>query len=513
MRQTMKLCLVYPPTEFMIKTNVPSVVDEVTGFYPPLGLLYVAGAVEGSGRHEVSVVDCVAERLTGDRLKERLQSEAPDVVGIQAITFSIIDAYNVARLVKQMDAGIPAVMGGPHANLFPEETLSLSEVDYVLLGEGERNIVPFLDAVGSRRSDGSDRSDGSAGSLLREVPGIAFRDGEGKVVFGPPNPLVEDMDSLPIPSRHLLKQELYSSVLARGKLMTTVMSSRGCPARCIFCDRPHLGKAFRARSAGNVADELQLCTERHGIDEFFFYDDTFTIDKKRVVEICAAVKERKVRVYWDIRARVANVDRDLLEALHDAGCVRIHLGIESGNEKVLKTIRKGVDLGKARQVFRWCRELGIETLAYFMFGFPGEGHAEVRDTIDYALSLDCDYVHAAATTPFPGTELYRLGVEKGLYEKDYWREFAAKPVPGFVPELWTEQLTREEIVGYMFELYRRFYRQPSYVLRRLASVRSPRQLMKYAKAGLKILTVGVGRDRRGPNPQPKRLRGKIKGKD
>ncbi|MFC1462383.1 B12-binding domain-containing radical SAM protein [Verrucomicrobiota bacterium] len=480
----MRICLVYPPTEFMIRTNVPSVVDEVTGFYPPLGLLYVAGAVEAGGRHEVSVIDCVAEGLAGSALETRIRAAAPDVVGIQAITFSIIDARNVACLVKRIGPGIPVVMGGPHANLFPEETLSLAEVDYVLLGEGENNIVPFLDALGRGRSDGSVRSDRS---LLSDVPGIVFAGENGQIVHGPPNALIEDMDSLPMPSRHLLDQGRYSSVLARGKLMTTVMSSRGCPARCIFCDRPHLGKAFRARSAGNVAAELEQCVEKYGIDEFFFYDDTFTIDKQRVLDVCSAVRERKINVYWDIRARVANLDRELLEALRGAGCVRIHLGIESGNEEILKTIRKGVDLDKARQVFSWCRELGIETLAYFMFGFPGEGHAEVRDTIDYALSIDCDYVHAAATTPFPGTELYRRGLETGLYKSDYWKEFAESPTPGFVPELWTEQLSREEIVGYMFELYRRFYRRPSYVLRRLASVRSPRQLLKYARAGVRIL--------------------------
>jgi len=482
----MKICLIYPPTEHMIKTNVPSVVDEVTGFYPPLGLLYVAGAVEASERHEVSVIDCVAEGLTDDALDARIRSEAPEVVGIQAITFSIIDACDVARAVKKLDRAIPVVMGGPHANLFPEETLSLPEVDFVLLGEGESNIVLFLDGVGGK-SDRSDRSDRSDMSELSDVPGIAFRDAEGQTVFGPPNPLIENMDSLPMPSRQLLDQGRYSSVLARGKLMTTVMSSRGCPARCIFCDRPHLGKTFRARSAANVADELQMCAEEYGIDEFFFYDDTFTIDRKRVLEICAAVRERKIKVYWDIRARVATLDREVLEALGAAGCVRIHIGIESGNEKILKTMRKGVDLGKARQVFSWCRELGIETLAYFMFGFPGEGHEEVRDTIDYALSIDCDYVHAAATTPFPGTELYRLGLETGLYENDYWREFARNPTPGFLPGLWTERLTREEIVGYMFELYRRFYRRPSYVLRRLMKVRSPRQFIRYARAGMRIL--------------------------
>ncbi|MCX7591620.1 MAG: B12-binding domain-containing radical SAM protein, partial [Kiritimatiellae bacterium] len=386
----MKLCLIAPPTTHMIRTNVPEVVDEVTGCYPPLGLLYVAAAVEESGRHEVCVIDCVAEGLSGSPLAERIATCKPDVVGIQAITFTIIDAYNTARLVKQTLTGVPVVMGGPHVNLYPEETLSLPEVDYLLLGEGERTIGPFLDAL-------------AAGREPVDVPGAVFRGRDGTIQRGPQNPLIDNLDSLPLPARHLLDHRRYSSVLGRGKYLTTIMSSRGCPARCIFCDRPHLGKKFRARSAQSVVAEMRQCHEKFGIDEFFFYDDTFTIDRQRVLEICRAVKEAGLDVFWDIRARVSNVDHEMLKALYEAGCRRIHFGIESGNERILKIIRKGVDLHRAREIFTFCRDLGIETLAYFMLGFPEEGPQEIEDTIRYALSLDCDYVHVAVTTPFPGT--------------------------------------------------------------------------------------------------------------
>jgi radical SAM superfamily enzyme YgiQ (UPF0313 family) len=307
------------------------------------------------------------------------------------------------------------------------------------------------------------------------------------VLFGPPNPLIDDLDSLPMPARHLLDNSLYSSVLGSGRYLTTIMSSRGCPARCIFCDRPHLGKRFRARSAESVVAELGACVEQFGIDEFFFYDDTFTIDRQRVFDICEAVLARGVNCFWDIRARISTVDRPMLEVLYAAGCRRIHFGVESGNAGVLKTMRKGVDLDRAREVFNWCRRIGIESLAYFMIGSPGESHAEVRDTIDYALSIDCDYVHVAVTTPFPGTELYRMGMERGLYKTDYWAEFAANPGTGFVPELWEENLTRDEMVDYMFELYRRFYRRPGYILRRLLKLRSFAEFKRKASAGIRLL--------------------------
>ena len=470
----MRLCLVYPPTRRMIRTNVPSVVDEVTGCYPPLGLLYVAGAIEREGRHEVHVVDCVAENLDDAALEARIRQIRPAVVGIEAITFSIVDAYGVAQLAKKIDPAIRVAMGGPHANLFPEETLALSEVDFVLLGEGEGNINPFLEAVEGKR----DRAG---------VPGIVYRDEGGAIRRGPQNPLIEDLDSLPMPARHLLDTRLYSSALGRGKFLTTMMSSRGCPARCLFCDRPHLGKKFRSRSARSVVDEMVHCRERFGIDEFFFYDDTFTIDRKRVFDICREVRDRKLNVYWDIRARISGMDLETLQALRAAGCIRIHFGIESGNENVLKILRKGVNLEEAREVFRWCRKVGIESLAYFMIGSPGEGPAEVEDTIRYALSSDCDYIHVAVTTPFPGTELYRLGLQKGLYKTDHWAAFARSPTAEFTPPLWEECLSRDQSVAFMRELYRRFYRRPGYLVGRLRRVRSFRELARKARTGIRLL--------------------------
>jgi radical SAM superfamily enzyme YgiQ (UPF0313 family) len=458
----------------MIRTNVPSVVDDVTGCYPPLGLLYVAGAIEQTGRHTVRVVDCVAEGLDVKALEGRLRELAPDVVGIEAITFSIVDSYQAARAAKSVNPSVPVLLGGPHVNLYPEETLALPEVDYLLLGEGETAIGPFLDAL----QDGGD---------MTRVPGAVFKDRNGHVFRGAPNPLIGDLDALPMPARHLLDNRRYSSALGKGQYLTTIMSSRGCPAKCIFCDRPHLGKRFRHRSAANVVDEMQQCYEQFGIDEFFFYDDTFTINRERVFDICQTVRERGLKVFWDIRARVATVDREMLAALAEAGCTRIHLGIESGNREVLRIMRKGLDLEKARQVFRWCREVGIETLAYFMLGNPGEGRAELKDTMDYALSIDCDYIHVAVTTPFPGTELYRMGLSEGVYECDYWSAFARDPSQDFVPALWEKTLSREELVAAMFELYRRFYRRPRYILRRLMKIRSWREFAVKAKVGMKLL--------------------------
>ena len=166
---------------------------------------------------------------------------------------------------------------------------------------------------------------------------------------------------------------------------------------------------------------------------------------------------------------------------------RIHFGIESGNEQVLRLIRKGVDLQRAREVLTWCRAIGIETHAYFMVGFPGEGHAEAQDTIRYALALDCDYVHVAVTTPFPGTELYRLGLETGVFKQDYWRDFARNPTADFVPAVWEDKLTREQMIGYMMTLYRKFYMRPRVLARHFSRLRSLREFRAKAGAGFRLL--------------------------
>lgn len=473
----MRLLLLYPPTAHMIRTNVPRAVEETTGCYPPLGLLYVAAAVEREGRHEVVVTDTVAEGLREEQIRRQIRDVRPDVVGIQALTFTLMDVRAVARLCKEEYPQLPVVLGGPHPHLFPELTLTWPEVDHVLLGEGENNIVPFLDTLSAR------------GDLTR-VPGWVGRAADGGIARGPPNPLVENLDVLPIPARHLVNPTRYRSVLGRGQRLTTIISSRGCPARCLFCARPHLGKRFRARSASSVVSEMELCQERFGVDEFFFYDDTFTIDRERVLEICREVRRRHLSAFWDIRARVSDVDREMLDALRSAGCVRIHFGIESGNEQVLRTIRKGISLDEARQVLRWSREAGLETLAYFMIGFPGEGPTEVQDTIAYALSLDCDYVHVSVTTPFPGTELYRLGLERGVYPHDVWAEYARNPTPDFVPPVWEERFAREELIRYAQELYRRFYFRPRYVWNRLRRIHSCRELCAKAAAGIRLFLGG-----------------------
>ncbi|MEE9613353.1 MAG: radical SAM protein, partial [Thermodesulfobacteriota bacterium] len=247
----------------------------------------------------------------------------------------------------------------------------------------------------------------------------------------------------------------------------------------------HLGKTFRARSPENVVDELEECA-RMGIHDFLFYDDTFTVNRQRVVAICDGIVRRKLDIGWDIRARVDTVTEEMLRALKAAGCRGIHYGVEAGTEKILEVLNKNIGIGRVKEVFELTRKYDIPILAYFMIGNPTETEEDIHETFEVMKSLNPDYVHMTILTPFPATRIYYDGLKSGVIKKDYWREFAEEPTPEFVPPHWGEIFTREELGELLVKGYRDFYLRPSYILKRITKVRSFGELKKKAAAGLKV---------------------------
>lgn len=467
----MKVLLIYPPAENMITTNVPSFVDEETGFYPPLGLMYVAAYAERNTEHKIEILDTQVERMNYAMIEREIGRRKPDIVGIQAMTFTLIDVILTAKIIKRVDEEIMIVLGGPHVNIYPNETISIPEIDYIVLGEGE---VPFTELIQNMENT----------QKLKKIRGLVFKEGE-KIVNTGSRELIDDLDIIPFPARHLTSYKKYYSLLAKRSPVTTMMTSRGCPYKCLFCDRPHLGKKFRARSAGNVVDEMEECVDM-GIKEFFLYDDTFTINRQRVLDICDEIVNRGLDVGVDIRTRVDNVNKELLEKLREAGCERIHYGVESGNPEILKVLRKGITIEQARKAFKMTKEVGIKTLAYFMIGSPRETKSQILETIEFAKKLNPDYVHFSVTTPYPATPLYYMGLKEGQLKNDCWKEFAKNPTKDFVPELWEENLSREELIELLKYAYKSFYTRPRYIIKEMLEVRSLEEFKRKAKAGLKV---------------------------
>ncbi len=469
----MKVLLIYPPSFDMITTNVPDIIDEETGKYPPLGVMYIAAGIERFTRWEVDILDTQIGPMDYHQLEEEIRKRQPDVVGIEALTFSLVDVYHTASVVKKVSQDILVVLGGPHVFLFPEESIASCHVDALCLGEAEYSFPEFLKCIEQNHP-------------FDTVPGIVYKR-QGQILYTGAPHLLDNLDQLPFPARHLVPYKKYYSVLAKGQFLTTMMTSRGCPARCIFCDRPHLGKTFRARSASNVVDEIEECVKRFDIREFFFYDDTFSINRERVLAICQEILGRKLDILWDIRARVNTMDTEVLSALKRAGCARIHYGIEAGTPEILNVLKKGITLEKVKEVFRLTKKVRIQSLGYFMIGNPTETKEQIEETLRFSQSIDADYIHLSLTTPFPGTELYQMGLEQGIFNRDYWREFAKTPAKEFTPELWEEHVTREELIEFMMHAYKRFYTRPSYLLRQLLHIRSVPELVRKGKAGMKLL--------------------------
>jgi len=466
-----KVLLINPPAEQTLIGNNPRFLDEERGYNPPLGLLYLAAMLEERSNHQVTIIDAQAEELSYEALAEHIEGESPDLVGITTMTFTLLDVVRTVGLVRDAAPGARIVLGGPHVHLYPRESAALPGVDFAIVGEGEFAIVELCD-----RLDEPDR--------WGEVPGLTYhRDGE--IVQNERPALIDDLDALPFPARDLTPFQRYSSVLARRRPVTTMFTSRGCPYRCTFCDRPHLGKKFRARSARSVVDEMAECVEM-GIHEFLIYDDTFTVRRQRVLDICAEIQRRGLDVGWDIRARVDNVDEEMLQALRAAGCERIHYGVEAGSDPFMGVLRKGITVEQCRGAFRLTKQAGIATLAYFMIGIPGETEADIRQSMRLARELDPDVVHITILTPFPGTELYRRALAEGVYEADHWLEFARDPQPGFQPLYWTKELGREQLEALLVRAYKSFYTRPRYIAKQLLKIRSWRELRDKVRAGLRV---------------------------
>ncbi|MCG2809480.1 MAG: B12-binding domain-containing radical SAM protein [Candidatus Portnoybacteria bacterium] len=470
----MKILLINPPTFNMLPTMLPRSVDEARGYNPPLGLLYLAAYLQKNSEHQVEILDCQVEELNYKQIKEKIKENAPDAIGLTTMTFTLIDVLNIVKIAKKINPEIKTILGGPHVDIYPEETINQPGVDYLVLGEGEKPLKGLLDNINSLNN-------------LRQVKGVVFKD-NNKIVNTGRAELNQDLDSLPFPARRLTPYQKYSSVLSKVSPVTTMFTSRGCPYKCLFCDRPHLGKFFRARSAKNVVDEMEEC-QKMGIKEILIYDDTFTVKRQRVIDICLEIQKRNLKIDWDVRARVDTVDKELLEIMKDSGCQRIHYGVEAGTQKILNVLRKGISLEQVEKAFKLSRKIGLETLAYFMIGSPTETKEDILETIKFAKKINPDFTHITITTPFPATDLYRMGLEQKIWPNDHWQKFAERPRADFLPPVWEKNLNKEELVSLNQKAYRAFYFRPKYLLKRLFKLTSLEELKRKSKAAWGMLKI------------------------
>jgi len=471
----MNILLINPPNNHTISGNVPDYVMEKSGHLPPLGLLFLATYIKECSQHSVTIYDAPLE----ENDYQSIAQEAPkyDVIGITVLSFCLVDVMKTIQAIRAISTSTPIILGGPHIAIYPEESLQWPGVSFCLKGESEKTFVQLVTAIEENNTE-----------AYKTIPGLYWKD--DIVHSNPTAPFISSLDDLPMPDRSLLQYKRYHSVLSSEKqdksYVTTAFSSRGCPYKCTFCDRPTLGKKFRSHSANRVIDEIEDCL-RLDINEIFFYDDTFTVNRSRVEDICNRIIEKKLNILWDIRARVDTVDESLLKLMKRAGCARIHLGVEAANPEMMEVLKKEITQEQAIAAFCAARKAGIETLGYFMFGCPGETESQMQETMDFAIKLNPDYAHFAILTPFPGTPIYIDALEQGLLKEDYWQIFSRNPDPSFVPPFMPNTLPRDKLLAILEKAYKSFYLRPRYILKESIKIQSFADLVKKFNVATRIV--------------------------
>jgi anaerobic magnesium-protoporphyrin IX monomethyl ester cyclase len=409
----------------------------------PLGLAYIASCLLGNG-HDVKVYDPPPyERFS---VEKALRDFKADMIGISCMTPSFPNALKVAEKIKSLTPA-PIVFGGIHPTAMPLETVSNDCVDYVVFGEGEMTMLELLDVVAGKKD-------------AADVPGIAFKKG-GKAFKNQPRGLIEDLDCLPFPARHLFPRWYFKRYMGiRGLWLksTNMTASRGCPFSCTYCSsKVMFGQRVRFRSAKNIVDEIEHLITKYEIEAISFSDDTFTVNKGRVMDICAEIKRRHLRFKWRIQARADCIDDEMIVALKDAGCVQFDVGVESGSEKVLRTLKKDIVPDQVRKAFRLYRKHNVRTCATFMIGSPGETMEDIKKTIKLATDIGADYTQFFITTPYPGTPMYKeLALTGGMIEG---RPYESFHVGGFDPcSMIKDTLPQEELARIREELNEKFLR-------------------------------------------------------
>jgi anaerobic magnesium-protoporphyrin IX monomethyl ester cyclase len=413
--------------------------------YLPIGLAYLAAVLEENG-YDVTVIDCPALEVDLKQLKTKLAAINPDVVGITSMTPTIQSALLSAGAAKEGCPDARVVLGGPHATFMDEQVLNEeAAVDVVVRGEGEETLLELAKSVSNPKS-------------LSKIQGITFRN-NGQTVRTPTRPFIRNLDELPRPAYKYFPLEKYRLF---GRRMLPIMTSRGCPSQCSFCTTARMfGKAFRARSPKNIVDELEWLRDVHTADAFSFYDDTFTLDKKRALKICEEIRNREIGLPWDCQTRVSVVSEKILLKMREANCQQVFFGVESGCQKILDAVHKGTTVEQNERAIRLAKDAGLFVSVSVMVGYPGETKEMLQETIDLIRRAEPDDVYICVATPYPGTELRRVVEEMGWEMSNDWGQYDT-----ITPVFANPNLSADEVKKLRTSFYNSFY-SPKYVLRHM----------------------------------------------
>jgi radical SAM superfamily enzyme YgiQ (UPF0313 family) len=470
MNNKIKTILVNPPFSMEEIVGETKSMKDVMNIIQPLGIAYIAAVLEKEG-YDVKIAE--GNFINHEQIKEYIKQEKPDVVGITSTTPTFESVIKVARDVKEIDNNIKIIVGGSHVTALPQDAIKEGCFDVGVIGEGE---ITFLELIKTFEKD----------SDLKKVNGIVYKE-KNKIKFTKPREFIKDLDSIPFPARHLLPplKDYHPTPASYRKLpLGVLMTSRGCPYQCTFCDRAIFGTTYRFRSAKNVVDEIEELINKYGAKELKFFDDTFTLDKKRLYEIFDLMKERGIKIGWCCLTRTSNVTKEMLQKMKDNGCWQILYGLESGDDRMLQLLKKGTTVAQNEQAVKWAHEVGLSVRADFIVGTPGDSLESMQKTLDFAIKMNMDFAHFNKFTPYPGTELYKMLINKG-YNFDFSKSCSQldHSIIMYVPD----GVDKEKYKKFIDGAYKKYYLRPKYLAKQVMNIRSFEDIKRYW-AGFKAIT-------------------------
>lgn len=476
MKKISKILLINPP-----QISEGKFIDGYQGtrpVLPPLGLAYIAAYLEKHG-YKVDIFDGMVEAATPKEIASRVS--AYDLVGITSITFQAILTYQVLEEVRRSNPSLPVVIGGPHVSCLPLEPLERGLADFSVVGEGEEAMLGILEAYKNGRDFSS-------------VPGVAFR--RGNKIYAPAGSgMIQDLDALPLPARHLLPMRKYrtSAVRTRRSPALSMITSRGCPMRCTFCfnSLPYR-KQVRLLSAGKIVNEMVHLISEYGAKEIHFWDDNFLVNKARTNEFFEIMKSRKLYIPFDCEGIINSFDPQVLRKIKKVGCYSVSYGIESGSQRMLDLMKKQTAIDTIKKVVKETKSLGLDVRGYFLFGFPTETKEEILETIDFAKRLRLTDATFSLLIPLPGTEIYEMVKDEPQLMKDYWNKIILSEISfPRTPLVYRPKDIDENELLYLHRIaLKRFYFQPHQLLNKLMRCLGSYEVFKESIKGLKSLVSG-----------------------
>lgn len=462
----MRLALVFNPFKYKLHEENLRIVQRYFGLFPPLSLAWVAAIAERAG-HEAIIIDARTLRLTPPEVARQLRAFRPDLLGFMMTTYMFRETLEWARYLKAELPGVPVVLGGYNLRVYPRESLMNDVADFGVVDSALFTVPRLMEELQGNRH-------------FSDVPGLVYKkDGEILVTPGVP----ERFEDYPRPARHLLPNELYAEFPTERRNFTVMVTSKGCPRGCTFCEAGRT--PYNPRSVMTVVDEMEECVTRHGVHEIDIFDYEFLINRKRSLAICKEMQRRKLDVLWACRARIDSVDDELLREMKAAGCGRVYYGIESGLQSVLDQVNKGITLDQVRETIRLTHKHGIRALGFFLVGTPGETRETLEATLRFARELKLDFVQFSKLTAKPLTPMWKQMVaDTG---RDYWKDYIlGQTEERALPRPWMK-MSNDELDRLTKAAYIQYHRRPSFILRHVLSLKSVDEFKRKFFAFLEML--------------------------